>query len=78
MFLQLHRLQLRGIVKFLDAEQRADAGHHHRLLVGLGDIVIAASLETTDVAGADFGRHQNDGYVAKRSILLEFLENGDR
>jgi len=50
--MQLSRLQLRGIVKFFYAEQRADAGQQRRLLEWLGEIVIAPCLETTDdVAG---------------------------
>jgi hypothetical protein len=69
---QLSRLQLRGIVQFLDAEQGADAGHQCGLLEWLGDVVIAPCLETIDdVAGVGFGRHQDDGYEAKRNIRLD-------
>src|SRR5258708_7122791 len=48
LLLQLRRLQLHCIVKFLDAEQRADAGHQRRLLEGLGEIIVTARLETID------------------------------
>jgi hypothetical protein len=76
LLLQLRRLQLRSILKFLDAEQGADAGHQCGVLERLGEIIIAACLETLDnVTGLGFGCHQDNGYEAQRNIRLDFFEN---
>ena len=78
LLLQLRGLQLHGIVKFLDAQQRAHAGHQRRLLERLGEIVVAACFETNDdVARVGLGGHQNDRHEAQRGVLLELLEHRD-
>jgi hypothetical protein len=78
LLLQLRRLQLHRIVKFLDAEHRTDTSDHGRLLEWLGEIIVAACLEAIDdVACIGFGGHQDDGYEGKCRIGLEFLENRD-
>ena len=78
LLLQLRRLQLHRIVKFLDAEQRAHAGDQRCLLERLGEIVVAAGLEAMDdVARVGFGGHEDDRDEAKRCIPLELLQHRD-
>ena len=76
--LELLGLQLHRIVKLLDPQQRADAGHQGRVLERLGEVVVTAGFETVDdVAGVGLGGDQNDRHEAKRYVLLELLENRD-
>src|SRR5262249_57796697 len=78
LLLQLRRLQLHRIVKFLDAKHRTDASYQCRLLERLGEIIVAACLEATnDVACIGFGGHQDNGYEGNCGIALELLENRD-
>ena len=78
LLLQLLRLQLHRVVKFLDAQQRSHARHQRGLLERLGQIVVTAGLETIDdVARVGLGRDQDDGHETKRCVLLELLEHRD-